>query len=295
MNNIELKAIYLNEYYNFAEDSYKKIINSSDKNKKNQTSKINTAIKKFTNEQVLKILTKPLTDADKLNETLFAHYASYIVMLEYRNKLWSYNSMDFARRIGELWEPFCKLPFQFPVNELKLVEPAKFENVKKEQAHEYESFVNTLSIDDQEKNYLNTAYANMAALLDSGAINLSLDLHFKQNGVIYNVDYKSGFNSNEKGNKNRLLLVGSIYEENFDNVKNIILVRQKENNHYLETLKNSPYWDVYIENEAYGKINDFTGFDFRTWIDENITWSDDLSDAFVEHLKQNDLLKYLTW
>lgn len=295
MLNEQIKEEYLSKYHDFANETANVVLKSGEKDKKKQTSKINTAIKRFTEKLIQEILAKDLTDSEKLNETLFAHYASYIVMLEYRNKFWVYNSMDFARRVGELWEPFCKLPFQFPVNELKLVKPVKFEDVKRKQAEEYVDIVNSLSITDEEKKVLFSAYNNMATMLDSGAINLSLDLHFVQDNVLYNVDYKSGFNSNEKGNTNRLLLVGSIYEENFKNVQNIILVRQKDNNHYLETLKNSPYWDVYIENEAYTKINEFTGFDFRSWIDKNITWIEDLSDSFVKHLQDNDLIKYLNW
>lgn len=50
-----------------------------------------------------------------LNEILMITYASYIVMLEYRNKVWEYDYMSFSRRIGELWETFCKLPFEYPM------------------------------------------------------------------------------------------------------------------------------------------------------------------------------------
>ncbi|AUO79553.1 hypothetical protein BSP10_150 [Bacillus phage BSP10] len=52
----------------------------------------------------------------------------------------------------------------------------------------------------------------MWELVVSGEIKLESDLHFEKDGVKYNVDFKSGFNSNEKGNTNRLLMVGSIYK-----------------------------------------------------------------------------------
>lgn len=35
-----------------------------------------------------------------LNEILLLTYASYVVMLEYRNKVWKYEYMAFARRSG---------------------------------------------------------------------------------------------------------------------------------------------------------------------------------------------------
>jgi hypothetical protein len=124
-----------------------------------------------------------------------------------------------------------------------------------------------------------------------------LDLHFKQGGQFYDVDYKSGFSSNEKGNTNRLLLVASIYNSLPDKHNNLIFVRQKEeeNNHYLQTLKNSKYWDVYCADDAYEKIKEFTGFDLKNWMNTHMIWVDDISPDFRKYLKDNDLLKYLTW
>ena len=144
---------------------------------------------------------------------------------------------------------------------------------------------------------LKRQYAFPWTMVDSGGIKLDLDLHFEQNGVHYNCDFKSGFSSNEKGNTNRLLLVGSIYNSLGNNEKTLLFVRQSEdeNNHYLQTLKNSPYWDVYCANDCYSAIKKFTGFDLRGWIDHNIDWENDISKEFSNHLRENDLLKYLTW
>ena len=134
-------------------------------------------------------------------------------------------------------------------------------------------------------------------MVDSGGINLNLDLHFEKNGKHYNCDFKSGFSSNEKGNTNRLLLVASIFNYLGENDRQIIFVSQKEseNNHYLQTLKNSKYWTVYCTEECYKAIFDFTGFDLRNWLNQNAQWEADISDSFRKHLKENDLLKYLTW
>ena len=128
-------------------------------------------------------------------------------------------------------------------------------------------------------------------------IKLGLDLHFEQNGIHYNCDFKSGFSSNEKGNTNRLLLVASIYNSLGEIEKNILFVRQTEdeNNHYLKTLKNSLYWEVYCADDGYAAMKEFTGFDMRKWLNENADWENDISTELKQHLECNDLLKYLTW
>lgn len=134
-------------------------------------------------------------------------------------------------------------------------------------------------------------------LVDSGGIKLGLDLHFEQDGVHYNCDFKSGFSSNEKGNTNRLLLVGSIYQSLGENEKTFLFVRQAEeqNNHYLQTLKNSPYWSCFCADDCYAKMAEYTGFDLREWLDNNVDWKNDISTEFRNHLEENDLIGYLTW
>ena len=77
----------------------------------------------------------------------------------------------------------------------------------------------------------------------------------------------------------------------------ILFVRQSEdkNNHYLQTLKNSPHWNVYCADDSYALMKEFTGFDLRKWLDANVDWENDISHEFWLHLQKNDLLKYLTW
>ena len=224
-------------------------------------------------------------------------YSSYIVMLEFRNDIWLYEYMSFARRIGELWEPFCKLPFYYPIKKLNLIEPPEFSIIQQKIQSDANNFIDTLNLDDKIKRELKQKYEIPWTMVDSGGINLNLDLHFEQNRIHYNCDFKSGFSSNEKGNTNRLLLVASIFNYLGKNEKQIIFVRQKEseNNHYLQTLKNSKYWTVYCSDDCYKAIKEFTGFDLRNWLNENAQWQDDISEGFRKHLEQNDLLKYLTW
>lgn len=232
-----------------------------------------------------------------LNEILLLTYASYIVMLEYRNKVWEYEYMAFARRIGELWEPFCKLAFDFPIKSLSLIDPPNFDDVQERIKSSAAEYIDELDLDDETKAELKRHYEIPWSMVDSGGIKLGLDLHFEQNGIHYNCDFKSGFSSNEKGNTNRLLLVASIYNSLGEIEKTILFVRQPEdeNNHYLQTLKNSPYWDVYCADDGYAAIKEFTGFDMRKWLNDNADWEHDISEEFKQHLEENDLLKYLTW
>lgn len=94
-----------------------------------------------------------------------------------------------------------------------------------------------------------------------------------------------------------MLLVASIYNSLSENEKTILFVRQPEdkNNNYLKTLKRSPYWDVYCANDCYEAIKNFTGFDLRGWLDNNVNWSDDISEEFRCYLNKESLIQYLTW
>lgn len=269
--------------------------------KKKAANVVNKAIKKFCSDIIDKV--KMTAQNEKwnnevlLDEILLITYASYIVMLEYRNKVWPYEYMAFARRIGELWEPFCKLPFEYPVRKLKLIEPPDFDEVQSEIKRKTLDYISTLNISKDETRMLRYYYGIPWKLVDSGGTKLGLDLHFEQDGMHYNCDFKSGFSSNEKGNTNRLLLVGSIYKSYGKNEKTLLFVRQEEekNNHYLQTLKNSPYWNCYCANECYLKMAEFTGFNLRTWLDNNVDWKNDISSEFKKHLDNNDLIGYLTW
>lgn len=234
---------------------------------------------------------------DILEAVLMITYTADIVMLESRNSVWRYEYMTFARRIGELWEPFCKEIFKYSIRPLDIINPPVFEEIQDNFMKNMVEYIDKLNIDDEVKRQLYYYYRIPWSMVDSGGTKLELDLHFSQDGIHYNCDFKSGFSSNEKGNTNRLLMVASIYRYIGSNEKMIIFVRQEEekNNHYLQTLKNSGYWEVYCANAAYDKMKEFTGFDLRVWLDRNALWKEDITDEFRRHLVNYDLLKYLTW
>lgn len=233
-----------------------------------------------------------------LGAVLLITYANYIVMMETRNDVWPYEYMAFARRIGELWEPFCQLCWEYPVKEdLSYLTPPLFTDVRTTLANNIEESVNRLNISDEEKKMLKDQYEQMWLLVNSGEINLELDLHFQTGGKKYVVDFKSGFSSNEKGNTNRLLLVASIYKGLNEDFNCLLFVRSAEelNNHYLQTLKKSELWTVYCGEETYKMIHRYTGFDLADWMKKNIDWEGDFDAKMYKHLKDQNLLQYLEW
>lgn len=235
------------------------------------------------------------TNQEILESVLMVTYCNYVVMLEVRHSVWPYEYMSFSRRIGELWEPFCKLAFEYPINNIELFVPPLFSDVKKMLADEIEEYIKELTITDEEKEQLIKYYNKVWSLVMSGEIQLELDLHFIFEGKKYVVDFKSGFGSNEKGNTNRLLLVASIYHNLEDNYEPLIFVRAEENNNYYNTLKNSGIWSAFSGSETYDKLYEYSGFNIRNWINNNISWTDDLNADFIEYLEENDLTQYLTW
>lgn len=233
-----------------------------------------------------------------LEGVLTITYANYVVMLEARNDVWSYEYMAFTRRIGELWEPFCLLCWEYPLNEdVTFFVPPLFKDVKNKLTEEIHNLIDSLKISKEAKNELKKYYQKVWMLVTSGEIKLELDLHFEQAKDKFVVDFKSGFSSNEKGNTNRLLLVASIYKILEEGHKCLLFVRSSEeqNNHYLQTLKKSRLWDVYCGEQTYRKIKEFTGFDLSKWMKENVNWEKDFDEKMYKHLKKNNLIQYLEW
>jgi hypothetical protein len=205
--------------------------------------------------------------------------------------------MSFSRRIGELWEQFVHIPFDYAVTGATPFIPPLFEDVRSSLRKEIESYIYELSLSDDQKRELVTYYGKVWLLVDSGEISLQLDLHTEIEGKKLNIDFKSGFGSNEKGNTNRLLMVATIYRNLAGSYENILLVRAKEdsNNNYFRTLKKSQVWQAYCGDEAYEKIGLYTGFALKEWIQSNIDWPNDLRAETYGHFKSNDLIHYLEW
>lgn len=268
-----------------------------------QSDKRARAINESLNETKNKLITTILQQAEKekwsqqekLESLLMITYCNIVVMIESRNSVRPYEYMDFSRRVGELWDPFCKLCFYYPINDISLFVPPLFSEVKKKLTDEIVEYINKLNISQQEKEELKKYYDKVWSLVTSGEIQLELDLHFISQGQKYVVDFKSGFGSNEKGNTNRLLLVASIYKNLSESYKCLLFVRAEENNSYFNTLKNSGIWEAYCGGEAYSKIREYSGYNLKAWIDAKMNWAEDFKPETIEHFEEHNLLQYLLW
>ncbi len=266
---------------------------------KHKAKKLNTLLVR-TKSNLIEIVKQKARKENWSNEellegVLMVTYCNYVVMLEVRHSVWPYEYMAFSRRIGELWEPFCKLAFEYPVSDIDLFVPPLFSAVKKRLANEIEDYINTLNLSQEEIDQLLKYYNKVWGLVTSGEIKLELDLHFIFAGNKYVVDFKSGFGSNEKGNTNRLLLVASIYHNLEEGYVPLIFVRSPENNNYFNTLKYSGIWSAFSGDETYDEIHKYAGYDIKTWIRNNISWENDLNVEFSKFLDDNNLSQYLTW
>lgn len=298
------KEEVLNHLRERAQESYGEVIRTYGESEyKKRAGAINKRIIASADNIKTIILQKAITHnwckIKMLQNILLVTYCSYVIMIEFRNRAWPYEYMAFSRRIGELWEPFCKLCFDYPIRQdIELYEAPLFSDVKELLQTEIRSYIAALAISDQQKHELISYYDKVWSLVTSGEIKLELDLHFQISNAIYNVDFKSGFQSNEKGNTNRLLLVASIYKNIVQGNNNCLLfvrANEDENNHYLQTLKNSKIWDVYCGTETYKQIKTYSGFDLSAWIQENINWSGDFTQDTANYFQANGLERYLTW
>jgi hypothetical protein len=268
---------------------------------KQKASEINKAIIETKNKLILAVLQKSQDQKwsrnDLLNSVLLVTYCSYVTMIDFRNSIWSYEYMTFSRRIGELWEPFCKICFEYSIKKLELFIPPLFSDVKKSMSNEIENYIDKLTISNTEKIDLKKYYEKVWSMVTSGEIKLELDLHFIQDNQFYNIDFKSGFGSNEKGNTNRLLLVATIYKNLEKNYHCYLFVRSKEeeNNQYFRQLRDSSVWTAYCGDKTYSEIEKFTGFNLKDWISTNISWETDLQKETIKQLERNNLTKYIVW
>ena len=175
--------------------------------------------------------------------------------------------------------------------------PPLFSTVRVGLRNEIEGYIAALNLSKAEIKELLEYYDKVWILVDSGEISLQLDFHARINNRRVNIDFKSGFGSNEKGNTNRLLMVATIYQKLGESYDNVLLVRAREdlNNDNFKKLKNSTVWHAYCGTEAYLKIGEYTGFDLQAWIKQNIDWPADLLPSTITHFTENDLMKYLEW
>ena len=120
---------------------------------------------------------------------------------------------------------------------------------------------------------------------------------FTLDGTPHIIDFKSGFGSNEKGNTLRLQTVGHAYKLWNPDTKLLLLVRQEQNNNYLNVIKRSGLWDVRCGDEAYAAIDELTSSNVQALRSQVIDFQSDLSDEFWNDLSSHlsDMASYLQW
>lgn len=223
---------------------------------------------------------------------LILQYCFSVASLEYRHKVWPYEYMAFSRRVGELWESFCRAAWDHPSRPSVARIPAPaFGSVRK-------------ALFDRIKTNIG-AHGKREKILEDveklfeiiGEINMEEDEVFALADVPHVIDFKSGFGSNEKGNMLRLQTVGRAYRIWNDETRLLLLVRQEENNNYLRVLRRLGLWEVFTGKDAYDQISQLTGADMQKIRNTVIDWRSDLSPGLYRYLKNQptDLTNYLSW
>ncbi|WP_370559215.1 hypothetical protein NMD70_03595 [Edwardsiella tarda] len=250
---------------------------------------INQAVESVRND-LANILAIQYSHLDRSKLFMLLQYCYSVMSFEYRNVVWPYEYMAFSRRNGELWERFCKAAWDNSqlLNLYRIPAPS-FHEVRN-------SFRDRIINYTQGNQYQHHIVNDVDSVFELvGEINMIEDEMFNLNGRNHIIDFKSGFGSNEKGNTLRLIAVGRAYKHWDPNVNLLFLVRQNENNNYLETIRRSNLWEVHCGDAAYRKIDELTNAGICEIRREAIDFRNDLSPNFWNYLVNNNLSHYLDW
>lgn len=283
------KTAYL-DYYHTALKRPVETISASKNTHQNKAKLINKLITKAKDELIK--TTRFSADKHKKQQSLLVlQYCTSVISLEYRHSVWPYEYMAFSRRVGELWERFCRAAWDYPsIPDVKRMDAPKFVDVGKVIRARIDSYIK----DDAQ----NSAAPDIETLFKLiGEINMVEDEMFLSKNIPHIIDFKSGFGSNEKGNTLRLLTVGRAYKLWNPDTRLLLLVRQDTNNNYLDVIKRADLWEVHCGSLAYDAIDEFTGSDMQEIRTNIIDFEKDLSSQFWTYLSSNtpDLTAYLKW
>lgn len=288
---VQLKASIKSDFLNRAGSVITGIQQSTSIDKKEKAKQINAALNAvltlvkdtFTQQQ-------NLDTEDKAIMALIVQYVFTCLSLENRNTVWNYNSIDFSRRVGELWERFCSVAWDYSTSAIRFNAP-NFSVVTT-------SIINraqTLTTSSPQQQDILDLVNDLLEII--GDINLKEDEMFHLNGTRYVVDFKSGFGSNEKGNMLRLQGVSRAYKRFDPNTNLLLLVRQNTNNNYLNVLRQSQTWDIYTGTQSYQKIQALTNVNIL-WVIQNVVdFRNDLPQSFLTYLQttSGNPINYLDW
>jgi hypothetical protein len=234
--------------------------------------------------------TPRLAVADRPSYALTLQYCFSVIILEYRHMVWPYEYMAFSRRVGELWGNFCSAAWDYPSRaSVTRIKAPSFEVVRDTLLARITTNVGGHAKKDE-------LLQDVATLFEIvGEINMKEDEVFTVDNAPHVVDFKSGFGSNEKGNMLRLQTVGRAYRIWNKDTRLLLLVRQDENNNYLNVLRRMGLWEVHTGNSAYSQISELTGANVQAVRDGVVNWERDLTPGFFAFLRQADLVGYLAW
>ena len=285
----DTKRTYL-EYFHDKIPPHVDDISSSGETHQNKAKRVNKVISDHRDLLVSQIDgNAPLEERQE--RLLVLQYAVSVVSLEYRHAVWPYEYMALSRRVGELWERFCAAAWDIPSRpHVERTNAPKFTHVL--------SKIEAALLDHaQEARKAETAdiLENLRDLI--GEINMVEDEVFSVDDNPHVIDFKSGFGSNEKGNMLRLRTVGKAYKLWNPDTELLFLVRQEQNNNYLNVIKNEGLWSVHCGRAAYDKIEELTGAPMNKIREQVICFEDDLSKRFWDDLNEHlsDLSGYLKW
>lgn len=255
---------------------------------KKKARQVNAAVNAVRAELASKIASLPV--ADQPNYAIVLQYCFSVASLEYRHKVWPYEYMAFSRRVGELWEAFCSVAWDYPsLPNVKRIKIPSFAIVRK-------VLLNRLKENIGKHGKKSEILEDVDTLLSIvGDINMKEDEVFEVNGVPHVIDFKSGFGSNEKGNMLRLQTVGRAYRIWNHQTRLLLLVRQAVNNNYLNVLHRTGLWEVHTSSEAYKRISELTGADMNAVRANVVDWPADVSGCLYDYLKKQNLTSYLEW
>lgn len=128
-------------------------------------------------------------------------------------------------------------------------------------------------------------------------INLKLDFVGQRGSQVVGIDFKSGFGSNEKGNTSRILQVGTAFSFAEIDIKLYLLVRQDQNNSYLSKISESREWDVRTGRSAYKLLEELSGQNLLSFLEDEVDFISDMSPMVVKMLRDNvtGIEKYTNW
>jgi len=245
------------------------------------------------NNLLVRLNSQLIQDNEPFHALLMNNYCCSLSMLETRHKLHPYVDIEFSRRIGELWEKFCKVSLNNPFSRISESNPINISVFYDQLSKDMQPNSATASPKNTPQN---TTFHLLKDLL--GDVDLTLDYSGKDaNDQLIGIDFKSGFGSNEKGNTQRILQVGKIYQYIAPHVQLKLVIRQNDNNNYLSKIENSGVWGVVTGRKSYAYLSKISGCDILSFVNNEVNFEADMDSAIYQDLgsKVKNRDRYLDW